>query len=229
MHSIRFPGETAAYRTARDELLKAELALRAQVERVAEQRRHLPLGAVVPEDYLFEEGGADLDDATTVRPVRLSELFEPGKDTLVVYSFMFGPTMKQACPMCTSFLDGLEGNAQHLKQRVSFAVVAKSPIARIREFARSRGWRRMRLVSSSGNTFNRDYHGESPDGSQDSIIHIFVKRDDGVHHFYSCEAQFAPHAPGENTRHVDLMWPLWNVLDLTPGGRGADFYPKLSY
>jgi len=228
MHSIRFPGETPAYRAARDELLQAELDLRRRVEQVAELRRRLPMGAVVPEDYAFEEAAPGPDGATT-REVRLSALFAPGKDTLVVYSYMFGPDMERPCPMCTCFLDGLEGNAAHIEQRVNLAVVAKSPILRVEELARSRGWRRLRLLSSAGTTFNRDYHGEDKDGSQVSIIHVFVKRGDGVHHFYSAELELLPAEAGQNTRHIDLMWPLWNVLDLTPEGRGGDWYPRLSY
>jgi predicted dithiol-disulfide oxidoreductase (DUF899 family) len=223
MHSNRFPGETPAYRAARDELLQAELDLRRRVEAVAAMRRKLPLGGPVPEDYVFDE---EVDGA--VRQVRLSELFAPGKDTLVVYSYMYGPAMEKPCPMCTSFLDGLEGNAHHIEQRASLAVVARSPIRRIREFTDARGWRRLRLLSSAGNTFNRDYQAESSDGKQNTIIHVFVKRDGQVRHFYSCELQLLPSEEGQNSRHIDLMWPMWNVLDLTPEGRGASF-PRLSY
>ncbi len=155
-HTNRFPGETPEYRAARDELLAAERDLRGRVEQVAALRRKLPLGAVVPQDYVFEEGAADLADVETSRRVKMSELFSPGKDTLVLYNFMFGPKMKDACPMCTSFLDGLNGNAVHLMQRVSLAVVASSPLRRIREFARSRDWKNLRMLSSAGTTFNRD-------------------------------------------------------------------------
>ncbi len=228
MRPIHFPGETAAYRSARDELLHAEQALRRQVEAVAAARRRLPLGGPVPEDYVFEEGAGDIDDVSPPRRVRLSELFAPGKDALVLYSFMFSSDMDHACPMCSSFLDGLNGNARHIAERVNLAVVAKSPIARIRDFARARPWRNLRLLSSQKNDFNRDYLGDAEDGSQTSVIHTFVKRDGRVHHFYSSEMAFAESDPGQNPRHVDLMWPLWNVLDITPEGRGADWYPKLS-
>jgi predicted dithiol-disulfide oxidoreductase (DUF899 family) len=229
MHTNRFPGETAAYRAARNALLTAERELRGQVEKVAAMRRALPMGARVPQDYVFEEGGANLDDTTTTRSLKLSELFAHGQDTLVLYGFMFGPKMAKACPMCTCFIDGLNGNATHIARRVSLAVVAKSPLPRLREFARSRGWKNLRLLSSAGSTFNIDYHGEDSDGDQNSIIHVFVKRNDGVHHFYSCELNMLAAEPGQNHRHIDLMWPLWNVLDLTPTGRGTDWFPSLQY
>jgi predicted dithiol-disulfide oxidoreductase (DUF899 family) len=220
MHDKRFPGETAAWRAARDELLGAERELRRQVEAVAAQRRRLPLGAVVPEDYVFDgETG----------PVRLSELFAPGQDTLVLYSFMFGGTETVPCPMCTSFLDGLNGQAAHITQRASLAVCARAPIADVLAYGRGRGWDALRLVSSAKNHFNRDFNAEEPSGDQNTVIHVFVKRDDSVHHFYSSELEFLPADPDQNQRHIDLLWPLWNVLDLTPAGRGTDWFPKRSY
>ena len=228
MKAIRFPGEVPAYRSARDELLRAEEELRRQVEAVAALRRRLPVGGPVPEDYVFEEGAPSLDDQSPPHSVRLSELFAPGKDSLVVYNFMFSPEMEHACPMCSSFLDGLNGNARHLGQRVNLAVVAKSPVERIRQFARTRPWPNLRLLSSHKGNFNRDYHGDAEDGSQNTVIHTFVRRAGRIHHFYSSELAFRPSDSGQNQRHIDMMWPLWNVLDITPEGRGADWYPKLS-
>src|SRR2546426_813646 len=227
MPSIRFPGESDEYRRARDELLNAEIELRRHVEQVAALRRTLPSGGRVPEDYVFEEGGPSLDDRSTVRTVRLSQLFDPGKKTLVVYSFMYGPRMADACPMCTSFLDALDGNAYHLRQRVSLAVVARSPIERIREHARSRGWGHLRLLSSAKSSYHPDYHGEAADGSQLPMMNVFTKSDGEVRHFYASEALFAGSEAGQHPRHIDLLWPLWNVLDLTPEGRGTDWRPKL--
>ena len=227
--TVRFPGESASYRAARDELLAAERDLRKQVEQVAQLRRKLPLGGELPEDYAFEEGAADLADTTAVVSVKLSDLFRKGIDTLALYNFMYGPEMKQACPMCTSFLDSLNGTAPHAGQRLNLAVVAKSPIGRIREFARGRGWHNLRLLSSARNTYNRDYHGETADGGQLPIFNVFVRRDGKIYHSYSTELVFAPPEPGQNERHIDMMWPLWNLLDLTPEGRGADWYPRLSY
>jgi predicted dithiol-disulfide oxidoreductase (DUF899 family) len=224
-HSVRFPGESQAYRAARDELLDAEIELRRQTEAVAAKRRNLPLGGEVPEDYVFDEQSDD----GTVRQVRLSELFADGKDTLIVYSYMYGPQVAAPCVMCTSILDALDGEAPHVVQRVNLAVVAKSPIERVRQFARERGWRNLRLLSSARNTYNRDYQGELPDGSQMPALNVFVRRDGRVHHFYATEALFVPADPGQNQRHVDSIWPLWNLFDLTPEGRGENWYPRLSY
>jgi predicted dithiol-disulfide oxidoreductase (DUF899 family) len=217
----RFPGESRGYRRARNQLLDAETKLRKQIERVAALRRKLPLGGEVPQDYEFEEENSG--------KVRLSQLFERGKDSLILYSYMYGPQMKKPCPMCTSFLDSLDGAAPHVAQRANLAVVAKSPIARICEFARSRGWRNLRLLSSSGNAYNHDYHGESPDGQQMPSLNVFVRRDGAIRHFFHTELMFAKAEKGQNQRHIDIAWPLWNVLDFTPEGRGTDWYPKLDY
>jgi predicted dithiol-disulfide oxidoreductase (DUF899 family) len=224
VHSYRFPNETPQYRAARDELLEAERRLRGEIERVAAMRRRLPMGGLVPQDYVFEEAAQPVP-----RNVRLSELFAPGKDTLVLYGFMYGPEMEQACPMCTSFLDGLNGNAMHVARRLNLAVMAKSPAARLEAHARSRGWSHLRMLSWGGTTFGRDYHCEVEGGAQNTILHVFAKRPDGVHHFWSTELNLLPAEPGQNHRHIDLMWPLWNVLDTTPEGRGEDWYPEISY
>ena len=156
VHSERFPGESSRYRTARNRLLEEERNLRKQVERVARLRRKLLMGGLVPEDYVF-----DFSDAGTVRQVKISELFRDGLDTLLLYSYMFGPNATRPCPMCTSFLDSLEGAVTHVEQRANLAVVAKAPIERIQSFAQGREWRRLRLVSSANNNYNRDYHGET--------------------------------------------------------------------
>lgn len=218
---MRFPNENQAYRTAREKLLSAELKLRRDIEKVAALRRRLPAGGAVPADYVFREG-------EPAHKVRLSDLFG-ARDTLVAYSFMYGPKMAKACPMCSSMLDGLDGNAPHIAQRTNLVVIASSPIARIREFARGRGWRNLRLLSSAGTTYNRDYHGEGPDGSQWPMLNVFVRRKGRIRHFYGTELLGAKADPGQNGRHVDLLWPLWGVLDLTPEGRGKDWYPKLVY
>ena len=229
LHSMRFPGETTAYRSARNTLLKAERSLRKHVEDVAALRRKLPLGGAVRDDYVFEEVAGALDSGATARRVRMSELFEGGKASLVVYSFMYGPKMDAACPMCTAFLDSLDGAAPHIAQRANLAVVAKSSLDRIRAYARGRGWRNLRLLSSAGNTYNRDYHGESPDGRQMPSLNVFVRRDGAIRHFFHTELLFAKEEKGQNARHLDMAWPLWNVLDFTPEGRGSDWYPKIDY
>jgi predicted dithiol-disulfide oxidoreductase (DUF899 family) len=217
---LTFPGESDEYRATRDRLLDAEIELRRSIERVAAARRALPPGGAVPEDYLFEEAGGE---------VRLSELFGPGKDTLAVYSFMYGPEDDRPCPACTSILDSLDGSAVHITQRINLAVVAKSSLGRIRAFADERGWHRLRLLSSAGNTYNRDYFGETPDGAQMPMLNVFVRDGDTVRHFWGSEILYAPPDPGQNERHVDFIWPLWGLLDTTPEGRGKDWQPSLSY
>lgn len=228
-HDNQFPGESAEYRRARDELLEAEMSLRAQVEQVAALRRRLPAGGALPEDYVFDEGAPDLADDTTITQTRFSELFSPGKDTLAVYSFMYPPNADTPCPMCTSFLDSLNGNAPHVLQRINLAVIAKAPIHTIRAWARGRGWANLRLLSSGANTFNRDYLAERSDENQLPVLHVFRRADDGVRHFYSTEMLFAPAPEGMNPRHVDPVWPLWNLFDMTPEGRGTDWHPQLVY
>jgi len=219
-----FPNESDEYRKARNDLLKAEDALREQTETVAALRRKLPLGGLAMEDYTFDE----MDSDGNVTQVKLSELFAPGKDSLLLYSYMYGPNQEQPCVMCTSIVDGLNGNAQHITQRMSMAVVSSSPIERFVEYARSRGWNNLRLLSSSNNTYNFDYQGEDEDGNQWPMANVFVRRDGGVHHSWASELLFEAYVTG-NTRHVDTIWPLWNVFDLTPEGRGEDWYPALSY
>lgn len=225
----RFPGESAAYRRARNTLLQAEIDLRKRIEQVAALRRKLPVGGLVPEDYVFEEGATDLSDMTSTHPVTLSDLFKHEQASLVLYSFMYGPAMESPCPSCTSMLDSLNGAAPHVMQRVNLAVVAKSPIQRVREFARSRGWRNLRLLSSAGNSYNRDYRGESEAGAQMPNLNVFVRRGDGIHHSFATELLFAPNEKDMDHRHVDMIWPLWNLFDFTPEGRGTTWYPKLSY
>jgi predicted dithiol-disulfide oxidoreductase (DUF899 family) len=220
-HSEKFPGESSRYRTSRNRLLDAEIALRRQVEQVASMRRKLPLGGAVPEDYIFDDGSGG--------QVKLSELFRDGLDTLLIYSYMFGPQAKQPCPMCTSFIDSLEGAAEHLTQRANLAVVAKSPIGRIQQVAKSRGWRRLRMLSSANNNYNRDYHGEDSGGGQLPMLNVFTRRKGTIYHTYATELQFLAPDKGQNQRHIDMMWPLWNLLDLTPEGRGANWFPSLTY
>jgi predicted dithiol-disulfide oxidoreductase (DUF899 family) len=229
LHTVRFPGESHAYRVARDRLLRAEMELRRQVEATAALRRTLPLGGSIPVDYSFDDEGDTPFDTDIERQVRLSELFEEGKDSLVVYNFMFGPAMAQPCPSCSSILDALDAEMPHLRQRTNVAVVAKSPIQRIRHFARERGWRHLHLLSSAHNTYNADYHGETADGRQMPALNVFTRRDGQIHHTWGSELMFVPAETGQDPRHVDPIWPLWNVLDYTPEGRSADWRPSLTY
>jgi predicted dithiol-disulfide oxidoreductase (DUF899 family) len=241
--SITFPGESADYRAARDRLLEQEVELRRATEAVAAARRELPLGGIVPEDYVFQ--GTAPDGSPTV--VRLSELFAPGRDSLVIYSFMFprdpgderpGPGAGQTaplplaegpCPSCAALLDQLDGAAEHASQRINLAVVAKSPLPRIVSFAKERGWRRLRLLSAADNTYNRDYHGETDAGLQRPLLNVFHRDGETIRHFWGSELFYAPTQAGQDPRHVGTLEPLWNLFDFTPEGRPTDWDEQLSY
>ena len=225
--SISFPGESPEYRLARDRLLQQEVELRRATEAVAAARRELPPGGVVPQDYVFQEVGK----SGTPTKVKLSELFVPGKDTLVIYNFMFPRALDDEgpCPHCTSMLDALDGAAQHITQRVNFAVVAKAPLPRILAHAHQRGWRGLQLLSSAGTTYNRDYFGEDAEGGQRPMLNVFQRDGEAIRHFWGSELLDAPTEPGQDPRHVDSIDPQWNLFDFTPLGRGTDWYPDLSY
>ena len=216
---LHYPNESPEYRRARTALLAEEIELRRHIERVAEQRRALPLGGKIPEDYRFvAENG----------PARLSDLF--GRhDTLVIYNFMYGPQRARPCPMCTSLLSAWDGEAPDIEQRVSLAVVAKSPIERLLDFKKERGWRHLRLYSSGGTTFNKDYLAEGPTGEDYSALNVFVRRNGAVHHFWGAEMAGSTADPGQDPRGAPDLMPLWTILDFTPAGRGRDWYPKLDY
>ncbi len=220
-HEKRFPGESDAYRQARNNLLAAELELKRQVEDVAVMRRKLPLGGEIPEDYVFSDG--------TGGETRLSGLFSRGKDSLVVYNFMYAPGDDAPCPMCTAMLDSLNASAPHIEQRVNLAVVAKAPIEVLNAWKAERGWNRLVLLSSGQNSFNRDYFGEGEGGNQLPMLNVFQRLGEAIYHCYGTEALYAPAEPGQHNRHVDMIWPLWNVFDLTKAGRGEDWFPALSY
>jgi len=241
--SIAFPGEPADYRVARDRLLEQEIELRRVTEAVAAARRALPAGGPVAEDYVFEGAGADGAQTN----VKLSELFEPGKNSLVIYNFMFprdpgdtspGPAIgktalltlaESPCPSCTALLDQLDGAAEHAGQHVNFAVVAKTSLQRLLTFAEERGWRRLRLLSSAGNTYNRDYHGETADGVQRPMLNVFHRDPDTIRHFWGSELLYAPTDGDQEPRHVGTLEPLWNLFDLTPEGRPNNWWEQLSY
>jgi predicted dithiol-disulfide oxidoreductase (DUF899 family) len=241
--SIAFPGESAAYRAARDRLLEQEIELRRTMEAVAAARRLLPPGGAIPDNYVFEGAGT----GGTPIQVRLSDLFEAGKDSLVIYSFMFprdpedlapGPTTGQTallplaegpCPTCVAMIDQLEGAAEHLVQRINLAVVAKTSPQRLLTFAEERGWRRLRFLSSATTTFNRDYHAETSEGAQRPMLTVFHRDGDTIRHFWSSELFYAPTDPGQDPRHVGTLEPLWNMFDLTPEGRPDNWAEQLSY
>jgi len=129
------PNESAEYRKARKALLVEEIELRRHVARVAALRRALPPGGEVKGDYQF------LGEASNVKganPVGFAELFGD-KDTLFVYNWMYGPKRARPCPMCTALLSSLDGNADHIRQRVALAVVGPSSIERQIAFKVERG------------------------------------------------------------------------------------------
>src|SRR6201984_3911659 len=218
--------ESPEYLAKREELLLAEIELMRQRERVAELRRKLPEGAPL-QDYQFEEGLADLNAGdTSVRTVRLSELFTKPNRSLVIYHFMFGKKQTKACPMCTAWLDGANGVAHHLAQNLDFAVVAAADLPTLRAHARSRGWDKLRLLSAGNSTFKYVFGSEDREGRQDSTISVFTRSADGtLHHFYTAHPWMAPDI---RERGIDLLAPIWHFLDLTPQGRG-NWYANLDY
>lgn len=226
MHHTHRTEEPSAYVDAREELRQAEVELMRHRERVADLRRRLPLGPAV-DDYVFEEGPAALQagdaPATTVR---LSELFtRPGRD-LVVYHFMYGKQQSQPCPMCTMWIDGFNGIAHHVAQNVDFAIVAAADLPTLRAHARSRQWANLRLLSAGSNTFKYDLESEDAEGNQDSTVSVFTRDGNGsVRHFYSAHPRLSDDI---DQRGIDLLSPVWHLLDLTPQGRG-DWFPSLGY
>jgi predicted dithiol-disulfide oxidoreductase (DUF899 family) len=240
---ISFPAESPEYRAARDRLLEREIELRRAMEAVAAARRQLPPGGPAKMDYVFRGAGAD--GAPT--DVRLSQLFERGNDSLVIYSFMFPrdpsdqtpgpregetarlPLAEGPCPSCTAFLDQLDGAAEHASQHVNLAVIAKAPLDRLLTFARERRWRRLRLLSSAGNSYNGDYLAETSDGAQRPMLTVFHRDGDVIRHFWSSELLYAPSDPGQEPRHVGTLEPLWNLFDLTPEGRPVNWVEQFGY
>jgi predicted dithiol-disulfide oxidoreductase (DUF899 family) len=224
LHTKHFPNESTGYRAARNTLLEEEIELRRHTERVAQMRRELPMGGKLKEDYTFDEvmNGSS-------KKTKLSELFAPGKNSLVIYSMMYHPNDENACPSCTSIVDGLDGAAPHIRNKINFVVITKAPIEKTLKWAAGRGWHNVRLLSSFSNTYNGDYFAENEKGNQVPILNVFTKAPDGVYHTYATELLFAPSDPGQNNRHVDTIWPIWNMFDFTPEGRGTDWYPKFKY
>jgi predicted dithiol-disulfide oxidoreductase (DUF899 family) len=218
--------EPAEYATARAELQQAEIALMRQEERVAALRRDLPTGPALP-DYVFLEGPTDLAAGDTpVREVRLSELFTADDRPLVIYHLMFGKRNTSPCPMCTMWVDGFNGVAHHLARNVDVAVVAAAEPAELRDFARERGWSKVRLLSAGTSTFKYDLASEDADGEQDSTVSVFTRDADGtVRHQYTAHPRMGG---GIQERGIDLLSPVWHVLDITPTGR-REWYPDLDY
>jgi len=241
---VTFPNESPDYRIARNTLLQREIALRREMEAVAAEIRGLPPGGPVPEDYAFDH----IDAKGAPAKVRLSELFRPGTDTLILYHYMFPrhrsderrrpccgpmaelPVEEGPCPSCTALLDNWEGAVPHVEGLgANIAAVAKAPIERVAAFATHRGWRNLKLLSAANNSFKRDYHGEDEAGQQMPILTVFHKGADAVVRLsWASELLFLPTEPGQDPRHVGTVEPMWTLLDLTPGGR-PDAYEQIEY
>ena len=216
-NKAHFPDETPEYRRARNALLAEEIGLRRHIEDVAKLRRALPPGGVVPEDYIFEGSRG---------PVHLSQLFGD-KDTLVLYSMMFGSERERACPMCTAMLTSWDGTARNLRERVALAVTARSPIGRLLDFEKERGWQNLQIYSDTSGDYTRAY--VSADDDDVPGLSIFTRRDSTIRHFWSGEMSGEMSDPGQDPRGATDLDPLWTILDLTPAGRGDTWYPQLEY
>jgi predicted dithiol-disulfide oxidoreductase (DUF899 family) len=214
---VHFPNASNEDRQARSALLAEEIELRRHIERVAEQRRALPPGGEVDRNYRFESEHG---------PVSFADLFN-GKQTLVAYSYMFGPQRNRPCPMCTSQLSAWDGEAQDVEQRVALAVIARSPIERLVAFKKERGWHGLKLYSDMSGDYTRDY--VSSEDEDRAAFNVFTRRDGTIRHFWSEEMGVATADPGQDPRGAPDIDPLWTILDTTPEGRGKDWYPRLSY
>ena len=207
-------GESDDYLKAREELRQAEIELMRHRERVAQQRRDLPPGPVLP-NYVFHDanGAVTLDELVTER-------------ALIVYHLMYGKKQTTPCPMCTMWIDGFNGVAQHIARNADFAVAAAAEPDDLQRYGRERGWDQLRLLSCGDNTFKRDLRSEDEEGNQDSTVSVFVRDDQGaVRHHYTARPRMAEDV---QERGIDLLAPVWHLLDLTPGGRG-DWYAGLDY
>jgi predicted dithiol-disulfide oxidoreductase (DUF899 family) len=206
MSKLRYPNEGREYREARDALLKDEQELIDKTKAVAAKRRKLPLGGQLKEDYVFEWA----NDGKIGQRVNLSELFGD-KNTLLLYSFMFGLNWDKPCPSCTSLMDGFDRTWYSVAQDVAFAAIAKAPAERINAWAKDRGWTQIPLLSGCNSLFQADYRcqGDSDD-MQLPVMHVFKKRDGKIFHFWGTESMM---------NHVDTVWPYWNLMDFTPEGR----------
>jgi predicted dithiol-disulfide oxidoreductase (DUF899 family) len=226
LRQTRLSNESAEYRARREELRLAEIDLMQRRERVAELRRRLPPGATV-QDYVFQEGPADLaaGDSPT-RSVRLSELFSGPDRSVVIYHLMYGKKQANPCPMCTMWIDGFDGVARHLAQNLDLVIAAAADLPALRQHARNRGWHSLRLLSCGTSTFKYDLLSEDAEGNQDSTISVFTRDSDGtLRHVYSAHPWMAEDI---KQRGIDLLTPVYNLLDLTPQGRD-DWYAKLTY
>ena len=216
MSEPRFPNESREYRAARDSLLKDEQELVDKVRSVAAKRRKLPAGGQLKEDYVFQWA----NDGKVGKPVKFAELFGD-KDTLLLYSWMFGPNWDHPCPSCTSLMDGFDRAWYSVSKDAAFVGISKAPAEKINAWAKQRGWSQIPLVSGYDSSFQADYkcQGESDD-MQLPVMHVFRKQGGKVFHFWATERQ-------EN--HVDTVWVYWNLMDFTPEGRPDKVTPPQNF
>ena len=226
LRHTRLANEPLNYLHERETLRQAEMEMFRSIERVAALRRALPPGAEVT-DYVFQEGPRDLDGSgPDIRSVRLSELFTGPGRALLVYHFMYGKQNTTACPMCTMWIDAFNGIAPHLAQNADLAIVAAAEPAALRAYALSRGWHNLRLLSAGDSTFKYDFRSEDAEGRQDSAISVFTRDAAGtLRHFYTTHPWLDADM---NERGIDLLQPVYSLLDLTPQGRGT-WYASLDY
>jgi predicted dithiol-disulfide oxidoreductase (DUF899 family) len=218
--------ESEEYLAHREKLRLAEIELMQHRERVAVLRRSLPSGASLQDYALLEGPNESQAGDEPIRSVTLSELFTTANRALVIYHLMFGKKQTKPCPMCAMWIDGYNGVAQHLAQNVDFAIVAAAEPKALRDLARRRGWGNLRLLSAGASTFKYDLGSEDADGAQDSAISVFTRdAENVVRHFYTGHPRMAPNT---KERGIDLLTPVWNLLDLTPQGRG-EWYASLDY
>ena len=207
MNEPRYPNESRAYRDARAALLEEEQELVGKVKAVAEERRPLPLGGELKEDYVFRWA----NDGKVGQEVKFSELFGE-KNTLLLYSFMFGPSWDKPCPSCTSLVDGFDRTWYQVSQDAAFVAIAKAQPERINAWAKRRNWSQMPLLSGFESPFQADYKCQDPDDDdmQWPVMHVFTRRAGKTFHFWATESM---------SNHVDTVWPYWNLMDFTPEGR----------
>jgi predicted dithiol-disulfide oxidoreductase (DUF899 family) len=219
-HDLKYPNESSDYRAARDDLLTEEIELRRQAAKVSDLQRALPLGGALKENYVFQNLSGE--------NMKLSELFSDKSPNLLIYGFMYKPG-GDACPVCTSLLDGLNGSAPHIKQNLNFAVVAKASVEELKAWVNARNWSNLIVLSSGQCTYNLDYHAEDDEERQLMMMNVFRKTDDGIFHSLGYEIKTAPRGDEQDPRQRDQIWPLWTIYDLTLDGRPSDWFPTYNY
>ena len=184
----------------------AEHDLLDQVEKVAAMRRALP---PAPEIQNFP-----FLDVENEKPVWLTELFEPGKPELILYHLMYNAEDHEFCPMCSMWIDGVNAVAKHVEQRANLAVASDAPAGQIMAYAHQRGWNNIRLLADDSDYFAREIGAKDANGDSIETVAVFTKDDGTIRNTYLTHAYESGHA-----RHMDLLSPVWQILDLLPSGR----------